>query len=52
MRRPTSRRANATSAVSTVSMNPGATALIVAPWPRIRSASASTMPIMPALLAA
>jgi hypothetical protein len=48
IRRATSRVARGIAAVICVSMNPGATALIVAPRSRIAGANASTMPITPA----
>jgi hypothetical protein len=48
MRRPASRSASGIRAVIFVSMNPGATALIVCPRSCRRGASASTIPITPA----
>ncbi len=48
IRRPASRVAIGIAAVICVSMNPGATALIVAPRLASRGAYASTIPITPA----
>ena len=51
-RRPTSRVASGIAAVIAVSMNPGATALIVIPFSASEGASAWVMPIIPALVVA
>ena len=52
MRLPASRAASGIAAVMSVSMKPGATALIVSPRSRSGVASASTIPMTPALLVA
>ena len=52
MRRPASRVPIGIAAVISVSMKPGATALIVCPFSASTGASVSTVPITPALEAA